>query len=246
MNRPETIEQTAAMIADEGGSAVAIRVDHAVVPEVRALVERIDAEQGRLDILVNDIWGGDPLTEWGVPFWQHDLANGLALLHQAVDTHLITSWHAAPLVNRTGGGLIVEVTDGVAARYRGSLFYDLAKSSVVRLALAQAEELRDSGTAVVALTPGFLRSEAVLDHFGVTEANWRDAIAKDPHFAHSETPHYVGRAVVALAADPGILARSGAALTSWGVARTFQLTDLDGTQPDWGAHAAAAFGWVDG
>jgi NAD(P)-dependent dehydrogenase (short-subunit alcohol dehydrogenase family) len=246
MNRPETIEQTVAMIADEGGTAVAVRVDHAVVPEVRALVERIDAEQGRLDILVNDIWGGDPLTEWGVPFWQHDLENGLALLHQAVDTHLITSWHAAPLLNRTGDGLIVEVTDGIAARYRGSLFYDLAKSSVVRLALAQAEELRDSGTAVVALTPGFLRSEAVLDHFGVTEANWRDAIAEDAHFAHSETPHYVGRAVAALAADPNILTQTGAALTSWGVARTYQLTDLDGTRPDWGAHAAAAFGWDDG
>lgn len=245
MNRPETIDQTAAMILMEGGSAIAVRVDHAVKSEVRELLDRIREDEGRLDILVNDIWGGDPLTEWGVPFWRHDLANGLDLLHQAVDTHIITSWHAAPLLNQTGGGLIVEVTDSVAARYRGSLFYDLAKSAVIRLALAQAEDLRSNGIAVIALTPGFLRSEAVLDHFDVTEAHWRDAIAKDPHFAHSETPHYIGRGVVALAADPDILARSGEALTSWRLAHTYGFTDLDGTQPDWGAYAKAEFGWAE-
>jgi NAD(P)-dependent dehydrogenase (short-subunit alcohol dehydrogenase family) len=245
MNRPETIEETAALIEEAGGAAHAVKVDHAVSGEVSDLVGRIEKQEGRLDILVNDIWGGDPLTEWGVPFWEHDLDSGLALLHQAVDTHIITSWHAAPLLTKTGSGLIVEVTDSVSPRYRGSFFYDIAKSAVIRLAVAQAEELRPRRVAAVALTPGFLRSEAVLDHFGVEEANWRDAIANDPHFAYSETPHYVGRAVVALAADPDILARSGSALTSWGLAQTCGFTDLDGTQPSWGKHAKTAFGWED-
>src|SRR5437868_322758 len=188
MDRGETIEETAEIIAGHGGTAVAVPVDHAVPEQVAALVDRIRTDHGRLDILVNDIWGGDPLTQWDVPFWEHDLGNGLALLHQAVDTHLVTSWHAAPLLIERAGGLVVEVTDGISPRDRGTLFYDLAKSTVIRLALAQAEELRPHGVAAIVLTPGFLRSEAVLDHFGVTEANWRDAIATDEHFAASETP----------------------------------------------------------
>ncbi len=245
MNRPETIEETADLIVARGGSAVPVRVDHAVPAEVGKLIERIERDEGRLDILVNDIWGGDPLTEWGVPFWRHDLANGIALLHQAIDTHIITSWHATPLLRRTGRSLVVEVTDGASARYRGSLFYDIAKSAVIRLALAQAADLRPDGIAVVALTPGFLRSEAVLDHFGVSEANWREAIANDEHFAFSETPHFIGRGVVALASDREILSRSGEALTSWRIAQVYGLTDLDGSAPDWGAHAKAAFGWDD-
>jgi NAD(P)-dependent dehydrogenase (short-subunit alcohol dehydrogenase family) len=138
-------------------------------------------------IVVNDVWGGDPLSRWGVPFWEHSLADGLRLHRQAVDTHLITSWYAAPLLVARRAGLIVEVTDGVEPAYRGSLFYDLAKASVIRLALAQAEDLRPHGVTTVALTPGFLRSEALLDHFGVTEATWPEAIAQDPHFRMSET-----------------------------------------------------------
>lgn len=242
MGRPETIEGTARMVDDAGGTGIAVRVDHADPEAVRVLVDRIDRERGRLDVLVNDVWGGDPLTQWGVPFWEHDLAGGLALLHGAVDTHLTTSWHAAPLMLRTRGGLVVEVTDGVGPRYRGSLFYDLAKASAIRLALAQAEELRGHGIAAVALSPGFLRSEAVLEHFGVTEDTWRDAIARDPHFAHSETPRYLGRAIAALAADPGKLERSGTATATWELYRPYGLTDVDGSTPDWGRHAREALG----
>lgn len=237
MGRRETIEGTARRVNDAGGVGIPVRVDHARPDEVRALAERIDDSHGRLDILVNDVWGGDPLTEWDTPFWQHDLANGLALVHNALDTHIITSWHAVPLLARTPGSLIVEVTDGVSSRYRGSLFYDLAKSAVIRLALAQGEELRDRGVAVVALTPGFLRSEAVLDQFGVTEESWRAAVDKDPHFAFSETPHYIGRAVAALAADPDKLVRTATATATWQLARDYGFTDVDGSRPDWGQHA---------
>ncbi|KWX04648.1 short-chain dehydrogenase [Carbonactinospora thermoautotrophica] len=238
MNRPETIEETAELVTAAGGTGIPVRVDHSDRAQVQALVERIRAEQdGRLDVLVNDIWGGDPLTEWDKPFWEHDLDNGLRMLRQAVETHIVTSWYAAPLMVARRRGLIVEVTDGLPdSGYRGSLFYDLVKSAVIRLAAAQAEDLRPYGVAAVALTPGFLRSEAVLDHFGVTEENWRDAIAKDPHFAHSETPAYIGRAVVALAGDPDIMARTGQALATWRLAKEYGFTDADGTQPDWGSY----------
>lgn len=243
MGRPETIEETAELIEARGGRAAAVRVDHAVGAEVEALLRRVDQEQsGRLDILVNDVWGGDPLAQWGVPFWQHNLDDGLVLLRNAVETHIITSWYAAPLMQKRRAGLIVEVTDGVTDRYRGSLFYDLAKASVIRLALAQSEELRPYNVAAVALSPGFLRSEAMLEHFGVSEANWREAIGKDPNFAVSETPFYIGRAVVALAADPGISAKSGKALTTWNLAKEYGSTDVDGTQPDWGSHARRNLG----
>ncbi|MHB1629136.1 MAG: SDR family oxidoreductase [Bacilli bacterium] len=238
MNRPETIEETAEWIAARGGNAVPVRVDHTVPEEVAGLMERIRNEQaGRLDVLVNDVWGGDPLTEWGVPFWQHSLEDGLLMQRTAVHSHLITSWFAAPLMVENRTGFIVEVTDGITDRYRGSLFYDLAKASVIRLALAQAEDLRPANVAVVTLSPGFLRSEAMLDHFGVTEATWRDAIAKNADFAVSETPFYIGRAVAALAADPEIMAKSGRALATWNLAREYGFTDIDGTQPDWGSHA---------
>ncbi|HXW83639.1 MAG TPA: SDR family oxidoreductase [Candidatus Binataceae bacterium] len=247
MNRPETIEETAELAGARGGRAIAIRVDHAVPEQVAELVKRIEAEQGgRLDILVNDVWGGDPLAQWGVPFWQHNLANGLALLAQAVNTHLITSWHAAPLMVKRGQGLILEITDGISADYRGSLFYDLAKNAVNRLALAQASELRQHGIAALALSPGFLRSEAMLENLGVTEANWRDAIAKHPDFAASETPAYIGRAVVALASDPEIMKRSGQAVATWNLAKQYGFTDVDGTQPDWRAYAIAKLGFDPG
>jgi NAD(P)-dependent dehydrogenase (short-subunit alcohol dehydrogenase family) len=237
MGRPETIEETAEMVSAEGGVGIAVRVDHTRPGEVAALFRRVAEEQdGRLDLLVNDVWGGDPLTEWGKPFWQHSLAKGLRMQRLAVTTHLITSWHAAPQLVARGRGLVVEVTDGVGPRYRGSLFYDLAKSSALRLALAQAEELRPHGVAAVALTPGFLRSEAVLDHFGVREESWRDAVARDPHFAQSETPRYIGRAVAALASDPGVMARSGRGFTTGELAREYGFTDVDGSQPDWEAY----------
>jgi NAD(P)-dependent dehydrogenase (short-subunit alcohol dehydrogenase family) len=208
MGRPETIEDTARLVDEAGGTGIPVRIDHTEPEEVRMLIERIAEGHGRLDILVNDVWGGDPLTEWDTPFWQHDLTNGIALLRNAVETHIITSWHAAPLLAKTPGSLVIEVTDGVSDRYRGSLFYDLAKAAVIRLAVAQAADLRPHGVTVVALTPGFLRSEAVLEHFGVDEAGWRDGIAKDPNFAFSETPRYIGRAVASLAADADKLQRS--------------------------------------
>lgn len=243
MDRAETIEGTAELVTAAGGRGIAVQCDHADPDQVAALVERIRAEQrGRLDILVNDVWGGDHLTQW-VPMWQHDLANGLRLLHQAIDTHIITSHAALPLMVARGAGLVVEVTDGdeatVAAMpdgYRGSLFYDVAKHTVIRLARAQAAELRPYGVAAVALTPGFLRSEAMLDGFGVTESTWRDAIAKDEHFAFSETPTFIGRAVVALATDPSIMARTGQSLATWTLAREYGFVDEDGSRPDWGAH----------
>ncbi len=243
MKRPETIEQTVELITSGGGRATALHVDHTRPDEVAALVRRIEREQsGRLDLLVNDVWGGDPLAHWGVPFWEHDLQDGLSLLRNAVDSHVITSWYAAPLMQKRGGGLIVEVTDGITDRYRGSLFYDLAKSSTNRLASAEAEELRPYNVAVIALSPGFLRSEAVLEHFGVTEANWREAVSRDPNFAASETPFYVGRAVVALAADPARMLKTGRALATWNLAREYGFTDIDGTQPDWGSHARRVLG----
>jgi len=242
MDRAETIEETAEIVSERGGHGIAVRVDHSEVDEVAGLFARVAEEQGgRLDLLVNGVWGGDPLTEWDTPFWEHSLSGGLRLLRQAVETHIITSWHAAPLMVGRKTGLILEITDGDGARYRGSLFYDLAKASAIRLALAQAADLRPHGVAAIALTPGFLRSEAVLDHFGVSEATWRDAIAQDPHLAASETPSYIGRAVVALAADSEVLNRSGETTSTWQLARQYGLTDRDGSQPDWGAHFAEHF-----
>lgn len=238
MNRAETIEETAERVTARGGVGIAARVDHTRPEEVAALIERIKKEQGgQLDLLVNDIWGGDPLTEW-VPFWKHRLDNGLLMQQQAVFSHIITSWHAAPLMVERRKGLIIEITDGANyAFYRGALFYDLAKVSAIRLARAQAEDLRPHQVAAVALCPGFLRSEAVLDHLGVTENTWRDGIAKDPHFAASETPAYIGRAVVALATEPNIMARSGRVFSTWGLAKEYGFTDVDGTRPDWGGYA---------
>ncbi|GIH50443.1 NAD(P)-dependent dehydrogenase, short-chain alcohol dehydrogenase family [Microbispora rosea] len=239
LDRPETVEETAARVTAAGGTGIAVRTDHSDPGEVRALVDRIAAEQdGRLDVLVNSVWGGDALTDWEHPLWEQDLDTGLRLLRRAVDTHIVTSRFALPLMVARRSGLVVEVTDGNTARYRGSFFYDIAKSTVIRLAVAQAAELKPYGVAAVAVTPGFLRSEAMLDHFGVTEAAWRDAVAQDPHFAHSETPAYLGRAVAALAADPGVMTKTGRALATWGLYKEYGFTDADGAQPDWAAHWA--------
>jgi NAD(P)-dependent dehydrogenase (short-subunit alcohol dehydrogenase family) len=235
-DRPETIEETAELVTGAGGHGIAVQVDHLDPEQVRALARRIEDEHGRLDVLVNDVWGGELLTEWNVPIWRHDLDRGLRLLRLAVDTHLITSHHVLPLLIRQPGGLLVEMTDGTAdynARtYRLSTFYDLAKTAVIRLAWAQAHELRPHGATAVALTPGWLRSEMMLDLFGVSEDNWRDATEREPHFVISETPIYVGRAVAALAADPEVARWSGQSLSSGQLARIYGFTDLDGTRPD--------------
>ncbi|MGW6575750.1 SDR family oxidoreductase [Streptomyces sp. NPDC054945] len=235
-DRPETIEETAELVTAAGGRGVPVVADHLVPAEVEALVGRIDAEQGRLDVLVNDIWGGELLFEWESTVWEHDLDKGLRLLRLAVETHAVTSHFAVPLLLREPGGLVVEMTDGTAeynaANYRVSFFYDIAKSSVLRMAFALGHELGSRGATAVALTPGWLRSEMMLDNFGVTEANWRDALTKVPHFAISETPSYVGRAVAALAADPEVARWNGASLSSGQLAQVYGFTDLDGSRPD--------------
>ncbi len=236
MNRPETIEETAELVTAAGGRGIAVPVDHLDREQVRALVERIDAEQGALDVLVNDIWGGELLFSWNDRLWEHSLDDGLRILRLAIDTHIITSHYALPLLIRKPGGLVVEVTDGTAeynaANYRVSFFYDLAKTSVNRMAFAQAKELAPHGATAVSLTPGWLRSELMLEHFGVTEANWRDALAKVPHFAISETPAFVGRAVAALAADPEVSRWNGQSLSSGQLAQAYGFTDVDGSRPD--------------
>jgi NAD(P)-dependent dehydrogenase (short-subunit alcohol dehydrogenase family) len=234
-DRPETIEETADLVTAAGGSGIGVAVDHLEPAEVEALVERIDAERGRLDVLVNDVWGGEKLFEWDAPVWEHDLANGLRMLRLAIDTHLITSHFALPLLIREPGGLVVEMTDGTheynAANYRNSAFYDLAKSAVIRLAFAQGHELAPHGGTAVALTPGWLRSEMMLEVMGVTEENWREG--RNPHFAAiSESPRYVGRAIAALAADPERHRRNGGSYSSGGLAREYGFTDVDGSQPD--------------
>jgi NAD(P)-dependent dehydrogenase (short-subunit alcohol dehydrogenase family) len=236
IDRPETIEETAELVTEAGGEGIAVAVDHLDPEQVRALVQRIDGDHGRLDVLVNDIWGAEHLFEWDTPVWEHDLGNGLHLLRLAIDTHVITSHHALPLLTRTPGGLVVEVTDGTAEynadHYRVNLFYDLAKTSVIRLAIAQSEELRDHGATAVALTPGWMRSELMLEHYGVTEENWRDGTERTPHFCISETPRFVGRAVAALAGDPGKARWNGRSLSSGQLAQVYGFTDLDGTRPD--------------
>ena len=235
-DRPETIEETAEQVTAAGGTGVAVRVDHLDPAAVADLVRRIDAEQGRLDVLVNDVWGGDKFIEWSTPVWEHDLSAGLRMLHRAVDTHLITSHAALPLLIRNPGGLVVEMTDGTAQynanHYRVNTFYDLAKVAVTRLAFAQSHDLAPHGATAVALTPGWMRSEAMLDAFGVTEETWRDAVERAPHFAISETPRFVGRAVAALVADPHRTRYTGRSLSSGGLAQEYGFTDLDGSRPD--------------
>jgi NAD(P)-dependent dehydrogenase (short-subunit alcohol dehydrogenase family) len=234
--RPETIEDTAELVSAAGGTGIAMRVDHLVAEEVRGLVERIRAEQGRLDVLVNDVWGGENLIEWSTPVWKHDLRNGLRMLDLGVRTHLITAHFALPLLIERPGGLLVEVTDGTAeynaANYRISPFYDLAKVSVTRLAWAHARDLAPHGATAVALTPGWLRSEIMLEAFGVTEETWHEATKRVPHFVISETPRFVGRAVAALAADPERARWNGQSLSSGELAKVYGFTDLDGSRPD--------------
>jgi NAD(P)-dependent dehydrogenase (short-subunit alcohol dehydrogenase family) len=252
-DRSETIEETAALVTELGGTGIAVQVDHLDVDQVRVLAQRIRSDHGRLDVLVNDIWGGELLTggpaAWNTPIWELDLDRGLRMLRLAIDTHLITSHHLLPLLVARPGGLLVEVTDGTAAynatHYRISVFYDLAKIAVARLAFSQGHELAPHGGTAVALTPGWLRSEMMLEGYGVTEATWRAALTPDrpdggptapEGFALSETPRYVGRAVAALAADPDRARWNQRSVSSAEVAAEYGFTDVDGTQPDaWSA-----------
>jgi NAD(P)-dependent dehydrogenase (short-subunit alcohol dehydrogenase family) len=234
--RPETIEETVELIEAAGGAAVPVRVDHAVPEEVEALFDRVRREQGRLDVLVNVFWGGPSVAQWG-GFWKHPLESGRALL-DAAWPHVVTCRYAAPLLVERRAGLIVQLTEGDALFYRMNLFYDLGRNTEIRLAYALAEELAPRGITALAVTPGYLRSEAMLDGFEVTEANWRDAVQKDPNFILSETPFLVGRAVLALATDPGVSRKSGGLFSSWALAEEYGFTDVDGTRPQERRHLA--------
>jgi NAD(P)-dependent dehydrogenase (short-subunit alcohol dehydrogenase family) len=235
MNRPETIEETAELVTRAGGRGIAVRVDHLEHEQVRDLVQRIARDSGALHVLVNDIFGATRI-EWNKTVWESDLEYGLRMLRLGVDTHAITSHYALPLLLEADRGLVIEINDGTAeynaTRYRNSFFYDLAKAAVQRMAFALAHELRGKSVTAVSLTPGWLRSEVMLEAFGVTEANWRDATANVPHFAISETPTFVGRAVVALAADTNVARWHGQSLSSGQLARVYGFTDVDGSQPD--------------
>ncbi|HEY3499033.1 MAG TPA: SDR family oxidoreductase, partial [Polyangiaceae bacterium] len=224
-NRSETIQQTAEIVSARGGKGIALRVDHTVPGEVSSLFEQV----GEYDILVNDIWGGDDLVEWGKKLWETKLEDGLTLIDRAIKTHIITSYHGLPRLRR--GGVVFEITDGDAYFYRGHFFYDLVKTTVIRMAFSLSQELRDRGVTALAVTPGFLRSEWMLDHFGVTEANWRDATVKVKEFIASETPLFVGRCVAALAADPHVSNKNGRVFASWDLAEEYGIDDADGTRP---------------
>ncbi len=253
MNRSETIDETAELVTAAGGHGIAVRTDHTNEAEVKALFERVSAEQnGQLDVLVNDIWGGESLVEWGVPFWELDVSRGLKMLERAVFTHIITSRYGVPLMVARGRGLVIEIGDGDSLEYHGNFLYDFVKTSVLRLAFGMSEELRGNVSAPItisnvvsqpqtrvtalALTPGFLRSEEMLEHFGVTEANWQDGAKKDPDFIASETPHFVGRAVVALASDPNVHEKAGKAFSSWALSDEYGFTDVGGATPHWGRY----------
>ncbi len=224
-NRPETIQETAEIVTARGGRGIAVQVDH-TVPEQ---VERLFEEVGELDILINDIWGGDDLVEWGKKLWETKLDDGLTLIDRAIKTHIITSYYGLPRMRK--GGLVVEITDGDSYFYRGHFFYDLVKTTVIRMAFALSQELKGRGITAVAVTPGFLRSEWMLDHFGVTEENWREAAKKEPSFIASETPLFVGRGIAALAADPEVVKRNGRVVASWDLGDEYGVTDADRTRP---------------
>ena len=240
--RPETIDETAALVTKAGGRGIAARCDHLDEAQVKALVARVREESGHLDILVNDVWGGDALADWEHPFWEQDVQKGLAMMRTAIDTHLITARHAAPLLVERGAGLVVEITDGDHGGYRGTLYYDLVKNTIIRLAFAMHDELKPKGVTALAVTPGFLRSEAMLDHFGVREENWREGAKKDPNFIASETPLFVGRAVAALAADPRVAQKGGRVWASWTLSDEYGFVDADGGRPHWGRHWQKAYG----
>ncbi len=224
-NRPETIDETAEIVTARGGRGIAVRVDHTVPEQVARFFEQV----GELDILINDIWGGDELVEWGKKLWETKLEDGLTMIDRAIKTHIITSYYGLPRM-RTGG-LVVEITDGDSYFYRGHFFYDLVKTTVIRMAFALSQELKGRGITALAVTPGFLRSEWMLDQFGVTEENWRDAAANVKSFIASETPLFVGRGIAALAADPNVVAKNGRVVASWDLGDEYGVTDADGMRP---------------
>lgn len=251
IDRPETIEGTAEAIDAAGGTGRAIVVDHEDVDAVQALVTEIEHEHGRLDVLVNDIFGGDRYAQWDRRLWEHDLAGGLRMLRMGVDTHLITSHHALPLLLRTARetgvrGLLVEMTDGTAEFNRAfregvGFYYDLVKANVGRIVTGLTYELREEPITAIGVTPGWLRSEGMLEGFGVSEERWRDALAKEPGFAISESPMYVARGVAAAAADPAAARWAGEIVTARQLADAYDLTDADGSRPDcWGYMARRA------
>ncbi len=245
-NRPETIEETAELVSKRGGKGIPVAVDHLEPDKVEKLIARIRKEQGKLHLLVNDI-SESAEHEFGKTFWQIDLERGFAMLRNAVHTHIITSHFAAPLLLETAknterAGLIVEIGDGVSYTYRGHLFFDMIKTTVIRQAFAMARELRRKNVAAVALTPGFLRSEGMLEHFGVKEANWQDAVKKNPDYITSETPLFAGRAIAALAADRNIMKKSGRVFSSWGLSDEYGFCDADGRRPHWGRHFTSKYG----
>jgi NAD(P)-dependent dehydrogenase (short-subunit alcohol dehydrogenase family) len=234
--RPETIEETAERVTAAGGTGIAVRCDHSDPDDVRALVDRIRADHGRLDVLVNDVWGGDRFVTWGKPLWEHPLDATLTVVRNGIETHVITSYFAIPLVLESEDGLVVEVGDGKGdAPYRMNFPYDHVKASVVRFGEALSYELAPHGVTALSVTPGFLRSEMMLENFGVTEETWREAAARVEYFEHSETPHLLGRGVAALAADPERSRFAGRCLGSWDLMHEYGFTDADGERPDWGA-----------
>jgi NAD(P)-dependent dehydrogenase (short-subunit alcohol dehydrogenase family) len=248
--RPETIEETAEMVTAAGGVGIAVRVDHSIEAEVKALFERVANEQGQLDVLVNCIAGQDPmLGGWGNEFWEMDLANADTVLRQTLLSHVITAKYATPLMIKKRRGLIVEITEGDFLTGGYNVLHDLVKSGTKTLVLHLAEALYKHRVAAIAIAPGFLRSEMMLEHFGVTEENWRDAGKKDSHFLESETPLFIGRAVAALAADKKVFEKTGDVTSSWELAREYGFTDHDGRKPDWGKHfekISSSFGMTDG
>jgi NAD(P)-dependent dehydrogenase (short-subunit alcohol dehydrogenase family) len=244
--RPETVEETAEMVTARGGKGIACALDHTDVKKVEELVAKVRAEQGALHIVVNDISEIIP-QDFGQTFWNLNIENGLANLRNVLYAHILTSHFAAPLLIETAKksgitGLIVEIGDGDSYTYRGHFFYDLIKTSVIRMAFAMGYELRKKNVAAVALTPGFLRSEAMLERFGVTEANWQDAVKEDANYAESETPLFAGRGIAALAADPQLMKKSGRVFSSWGLSDDYGYCDADGRRPHWGRHYVAKYG----
>ncbi len=240
--RPETIEETAELVTAAGGAGLHARCDHTDEAQVKDLVERIRREHGGLDVLVNDVWGGDDLADWASPFWEQNLATGKSMFDTAVWSHVITARHATPLMFGRSNPLLVEITDGDGFGYRGSFFYDLVKFAVMRMAFTFAHGLTKKGVTALAVTPGFLRSEAMLQRFNCTEATWRDGAKVEPDFISSETPRFVGRAIAALAGDPRVAERAGRTFASWTLAREYGFTDVDGSRPDWGSYFEEKYG----
>lgn len=248
LGRPETIEETAELVTARGGKGIAVVVDHLEAGQVETLIARIRKEQGKLHVLVNDI-SESAQHEFGKTFWQIDLEKGFAMFRNGIHTHILTSHFAVPLLIETAKagtapGLIVEIGDGDSYTYRGNLIFDMIKTTVIRLAFAMARELRRKNVAAIAFTPGFLRSEVMLEHFGVTETNWRDAVKKDPNYAESETPLYAGRAIACLATDPNVMKKSGRVFSSWGLSDEYPFCDADGRRPHFGQHFQKTYGEI--